>query len=388
MLTQPGFDLTLEARGAKVLDNEQGRVVIDSDLSIEGPFDSVQVAGEIDVLEGVIYIPEPEKQVIDLEDPSVIAVIDTTRLDPVVLPRPNPLLANLRVGVDVQISRNSWLRNTDANIEIYTPAGVPLSIEVDQRDRALTLEGSIQTDRGEYTYAGRRFEVESGSIIFLGTPELNPLLQILARYEVPQPRGEALAILITIGGTLAEPTIRLESNAQPPIAETDLISYLAFGRSSSSLQVQGGSGVSGEGAGAGLGALATQKLAGVALGALMEDVIGDLESSGMNELGLDVFRISPAELPDELALEEGGNVFKSTELEAGKYLTPRIFVAGQGRPTRALPGVRFEYRTPRGFVWTTSWQPRYLPSTPTFDLDREAVQTRVFGSFLLWEWRY
>jgi autotransporter translocation and assembly factor TamB len=388
MLTQPGFDLTLEARGAKVLDNEQGRVVIDSDLSIEGPFDSVQVAGDIDVLEGVIYIPEPEKQVIDLEDPSVIAVIDTTRLDSVVLPRPNPLLANLQVDVDVQISRNTWLRNTDANIEIYTPAGVPLSIEVDQRERALTLEGSIQTDRGEYTYAGRRFEVESGSIIFLGTPELNPLLQILARYEVPQPRGEALAILITIGGTLAEPTIRLESNAQPPIAETDLISYLAFGRSSSSLLVQGGSGVSGEGAGAGLGALATQKLAGVALGALMDDVIGDLESSGMNELGLDVFRISPAELPDELALEEGGNVLKTTELEVGKYLTPRIFVAGQGRPTRALPGVRFEYRTPRGFVWTTSWEPRYLPSTPTFDLDREAVQTRVFGSFLLWEWRY
>jgi translocation and assembly module TamB len=388
MLTQPGFDLNLEARGAKVLDNEQGRLVIDSDLSIEGPFDSVQVAGEIDVLEGVIYIPEPEKQVIDLENPSVIAVIDTTRLDPVVLPRPNPLLANLQVDVDVRVSRNTWLRSADANIEIYTPAGVPLGIELDQRERALTLEGSIQTDRGEYTYSGRRFEVESGSIIFLGSPELNALLQILARYEVPQPRGEALAILITIGGTLAEPTIQLGSNAQPPISETELISYLAFGGSSSSLLVQGGSGVSGEGAGAGLGALATQKLAGVALGALMDDVIEDLESSGMNELGLDVFRISPADLPDELALEEGGNVFKTTELEAGKYLTPRIFVAGQGRPIRALPGIRFEYRTPGGFVWTTSWEPRYLPNTPTFDLDREAVQTRVFGSFLLWEWRY
>jgi translocation and assembly module TamB len=387
--TEPGFDLTFEARGAEVLDNDQGRLVIDSNLAIEGPFDAVSVAGDINVLEGVIYIPEPEKQVVDLDDPSVIALIDTTGLDPLVLPRPNPLLDNLQVDVDVVISRNTWVRSSDANIELYTPSENPLNLQLDQRQGAITIEGSIQTDRGEYTYAGRQFEVSSGSIIFLGGPELNPLLQILARYEVPQPRGKPLAILVTIGGTLVAPTIRLESNAQPPLSETDLLSYLAFGSSSSSLLVQSGSGLTeGGGAGSGLGALATQKLAGVALGALMDEVIEDLEASGLSELGLDVFRISPAELPDEFALEEGGNVFRSTELEAGKYLTPRIYVAGQGRPTAAWPGTRFEYRTPGGFAWTTTWEPRYLPSEPSFDIDIEAPQTHVFGTFLLWEWRY
>ncbi len=386
---EPGFDLTFQARDAEVLDNEQGRLVVDSDLAMEGPLDGVRVTGDIDVLEGVIYIPEPEKPVIDLDDPLVIAVIDTTRVDPVVLPGPNPLLDNLEVDVDVEISRNTWVRNSDANIELYTPPDGALSLQLDQSQRTFTVEGSIQMDNGEYTYSGRRFEVSSGSIIFLGTPEFNPLLQILARHEVPQPRGEALVILITIGGTLAEPMIELGSNAQPPLSQTDLISYLAFGRSSSSLLVQSGSGVSDDGAGSGgLGALATQKLAGVALGALMDEAIKDLEAGGLNEFGLDVFRISPAELPEELGLNEGGNVFRSTELEAGKYLTPRIFVAGQGRPTSAWPGIRFEYRTPEGFVWTTTWEPRYLPSEATFDLDKEAQQTRVWGSFLLWEWRY
>jgi hypothetical protein len=120
----------------------------------------------------------------------------------------------------------------------------------------------------------------------------------------------------------------------------------------------------------------------------MDEVIEDLEAGGLSELGLDVFRISPAELPDEFALEEGGNVFRSTELEAGKYLTPRIYVAGQGRPTAAWPGTRFEYRAPGGFTWTTTWEPRYLPNEPSFDLDSEAQQTHVFGTFLLWEWRY
>ena len=386
---EPGFELTFQARGAEVVDNKQARLVVDSDLTIEGPFDGVRVTGDIDVLEGVIYIPEPENAVIDLDDPIVIAVIDTTRVDPEVLPRPNPLLDNLEVDVDIQIARDTWARSPDANIELYTPASGPLSLQLDQSKRTLTLQGSIQMDRGEYTYSGRRFEVSSGSIIFLGTPELNPLLQILAHYEVPQPRGEALAILITIGGTLAEPRIELGSNAQPPLSQTDLISYLAFGRSSSSLLVQGGSGVSDDGAGSGdLGALATQKMAGVALGALMDDAIKDLEAGGLNELGLDVFRISPAELPEELGLDEGGNLFRSTELEAGRYLTPRFFVAGKGRPTSTWPGIRFEYRTPDGFVWMTTWEPRYLPSEPTFDLDTEADQTRVFGAFLLWEWRY
>ncbi|HKY60324.1 MAG TPA: translocation/assembly module TamB domain-containing protein [Gemmatimonadota bacterium] len=387
--TRPGFDLILQASGAEVLDNEQGRLVVDSDLAIKGPFDRVRVTGDINVREGVIYIPESEKPVIDFDDPALTAVIDTTRVDPVLLPRPNPLLDNLEVDVDVQIARDTWFRNSDANIELYTPVDGPLSLHLDQRERAFTLEGSIQTDRGEYSYSGRRFEIDNGSIIFLGNPEFNPLLQILAHHEVPQPRGEALTILITIGGTLVQPTIELGSNAQPPLSETDLISYLAFGRSSSSLLVQGGSTVSGGEPGSDdLGALATQKLSGVALGALMEEALKDLEAGGLNELGLDVFRISPADLPDELGLEEGGNVFRSTELEAGKYLTPRIFVAGQGRATSSWPGIRLEYHSHGGFVWTTTWEPRYLPSDPTFDPDTEAVRTRVFGSFLQWEWRY
>ena len=61
-------------------------------------------------------------------------------------------------------------------------------------------------------------------------------------YEVRLPVREAINIRILIGGTLRNPQISLESDAQPPIPQSDLLSYLAFGRSSSSLLQLEGSG--------------------------------------------------------------------------------------------------------------------------------------------------
>lgn len=387
---EPGFDLAIVARNAEMLDNDQAYARLDADLAITGPFDGVEVTGDIDVREGVIYIPD-SKDVIELDDPALIALLGTAGIEPGVLPEPNPLLDNLRVDMGIRISRDTWVRQgTDANIEIYTPAEAgALTLQLDQQEQAFILEGTVSTDRGVYNFAGRQFAVDQGSVVFLGDPGINPLLQITAQYQVPQPGRRAIAILINIGGTLTEPMITLDSNAQPPLSQSDLISYLAFGTSSTSLLSQGGSGLSGGGAGSGdLPALATQKLTGIALGAMMDDVVEDLESGGMRDLGLDVFRISPAELPSEVALDGAINLFRGTEFEAGKYLTPSIFVAGQGRPADAWPGARVEYRTPAGFRGIVTLEPRYLPSEPTLSSNQEPRSTNVFGAFVRWEWRF
>ena len=60
-----------------------------------------------------------------------------------------------------------------------------------------------------------------------------------------------------IGGTLSRPRIALDSDARPPLSQSDLLRYLAFGRTSSSLLQVEGSSLSGGGgssnlAGAGL----------------------------------------------------------------------------------------------------------------------------------------
>lgn len=384
---EPGFDLALTARDARVLNNEQGRIRADAELAVEGPFNAVRVTGDLRIREGDIFVPETDPRLIDLEDPAPLALIDRAGLDPDGLLARNTLLETLRVDVALRIRRNTWVRTPAADVEIYTPddAG-PLALQLDRGDATFTLDGLVNTDRGEYEFSGRRFDLTSGAVTFIGGQPINPLLQITAEHQVPRQGREALAIQINIGGTLEEPRVTLESNAQPPLPQSDLIAYLAFGESSSSLLSTGGSGLNeGGGDGGGLGALATQKLTAIALGALVNDAVEDLERSG-SRLGLDVVRVSPAEIPSELQFDGAINLARTTELELGSYLTPRWFVATQGRAT-ALPGVRVEYRTPAGFRWVTTWEPRYLPSRPSF-ADDGATQNRVLGTFLLWEWRY
>lgn len=273
------------------------------------------------------------------------------------------------------------------NVEVYTPSeSDPLRVTVDRVGHRFALEGVIHADRGDYAFAGREFKLTAGSVTFL--PEQpDPMIQLSARHEVPRRTREALVVLVSVGGTLAEPKVSLSSNVQPPIAESDLLSYLAFGRESSSLLTSEGSGVIGDALG-GLGILAEQQLAGLGLSAVTQAFVSNLESEGM-KAGLDVFRVRPRAIPDELNFAGYfRNLVRSIDVEAGEYLTPRLFVAVEGTVGAGrLPGLRAEYVTPRGFSWITTWGSRFLPPVPTLD-ELTARSVYVFGSFLTWQKRF
>jgi translocation and assembly module TamB len=394
-LTEPVFNLDVEARDALIIDTEDARLVVDSDLEISGPLVAMEVTGEVRTRRGVIYIPELAEfgggEVVNLEDPGTFTRIDTLFAAErgMLAAEPNPLLDNLRMDVAVQIDRDVWLRSTEANVEIYTPDEIgPLRIRMNGGPGALALEGTINTDRGTYEFMGRLFQLTRGAVTFDGGTDLNPYLQLAAEHEVRLPGREGFEIRVLVGGTIENLTITLESSAQPPISQTDLMSYLAFGREASSLLQIQGSGVSGQGTSSGglvgnVAALATQQLAAVAI----DELVKDLERDAARGLGLDVIRITPADLPPEVFTGSYVDVLRGTEVEAGRYITPRLFIAGQARPSRVQPGVRVEYRDPQGFIWTTSWQPRFLPSEPTLG-EQEPERTSVFGAFLLREWRF
>jgi translocation and assembly module TamB len=343
---------------------------------------------------GVIYIPEVADlgggQVVGLDDPATFARVDTLfAAERRALVEESPLLDNLRLDIAVQIDRDVWLRSTEANIEIYTPPEVgPLQVRMNGGPAALALEGTVNTDRGEYEFMGRRFRLTRGGVTFLGEAEFNPFVQLAASHEVRIPGREGFDIRVVISGTLDDLAVTLESSAQPPISQTDLMSYLAFGRDASSLLQFQGSGLSGQAtAGGGLvgnvAGLVTQQLAAVGVEALVKDLEGDAARS----LGLDVVRITPADLPAELFTGSYLDMLRGTEVELGRYVTPRLFIAGQARPTLVHPGVLVEYRTPQGFRWVTTWQPRFLPSEPTLGETRPE-RASVFGSFLFREWRF
>jgi hypothetical protein len=194
---------------------------------------------------------------------------------------------------------------------------------------------------------------------------------------------------VVLGGTLQAPRLTLESDAPPPISQSDLLSYLAFGRSSSSLLEfnVSGSGVSGGGSASGnlasqTAAIASRQLASVALGVAVDEIEGDASRS----LGADFFNITPADLPTEANANTVSTFFQGTELELGKYIGPGTFLAAQGTLS-GTPGFRVQHRAPKGFIYEVSVGPRYLVQKPTI-ASQDIKEVRSKGLFLIREWKF
>jgi translocation and assembly module TamB len=393
-ITRPSFDLRMVATNARVLDNDKGRINADANIGVEGPFEAVYVTGTANVRNGVIYVPKSEgKDVINADDPAVFAVVDTSVIaDREVLPAQSPLMENLRVDVTLNVSRDTWVRSPDGNVEIYTPERYgALTIHVDRARQALALEGVLNADRGTYEFMGRRFVINRGSATFIGDPDMNPMLQITAAHEVTLVGTGAIDIEVIIGGTLRNPKLTLQSTAQPPIPQSDLLSYLAFGRSSSSLLQVQGSALSGQSSGSGelagyVASIATRQLAGVALDVLTSE----LEQDAARSLGTDVFNVTPADVPAELSSNSVISSLSLTEIEAGKYVNrSRTFLAVQAQPANKNPfGIRLEHRMPKGLRLELSYVPRYLVREPTLAAQADPPRKNIFGAFVIREWRF
>jgi translocation and assembly module TamB len=389
-LTRPSFDLQLVAQEAQVLNNDRGDAVVNANLTVEGPFGGAHVGGEITVIEAVVYIPESDdKQVIGPGDPALFNVLDTSVVaDRELFPGQSPLLANLTMDVTVVVNRDTWVRSPDANVEVYSDG--PLRLHIDRSKQSLALEGVLATERGLYTFLSRRFDIRRGSATFMGGESgLNPTLQITGEHEVQLPANTQLRIQVVIGGTLESPTISLSSDAQPPLTQSDLLSYMAFGRSSGSLLQVGGSSVA-QGAGTPalqtVGAFAGQQVVGMALGVAVDQ----LEGEAARSMGVDVFNITPADTYEEI-LRRGDflSFLRATELEVGWYLNPRTFGGVQSRlSTETPPGLRIQHRMWQNYLVEGSFEPRFELRVPSLGTVQENPAFGVFGLFLFREWRF
>ena len=387
-LSEPAFDLRFDAANALVLDNDKGTLKADAHLAMNGPFKQAHVTGSVRIRDGVVYVPpSDDKNIIGAGDPALFSVMDTAVVaNKELFPAQSPLLANLVADVSLRVDRDVFVRSREANVEVYSDGD--LGIHVNRAKQAFVLDGVLLSERGEYTFMTRRFNIKRGSATFINSAELNPTLQVTAEYEVRLPAREALNIQIVIGGTMNNPHISLQSDAQPPIAQSDLLSYLAFGRSSSSLVQLEGSGLtngsSGPGNVVGAGAsLASRQLAGVALGVFADQLAGEAARS----LGADVFNITPADVQTDV-----GSFLKATEIEFGKYIKSHTFVATKTRlDPGALnrPGFELQHRFGgnRGYSLEASLETRYLLHEPTL-APQTVGTTSALGLFLVRNWRF
>ncbi len=380
-IAHPEVDLKLNTDQTRVLDNARGQLVVSSRLAFKGPVDTLDVNGSVIVTQGIIRIPDPEEwNLINTGDPTLFAIADTALTRELELEPPSPILKNASVDVRLEVQRGTWARSREANIEVFGE----LAIERFTGDQQFTVTGALQSDYGDYELYGRRFNVSRGSVRFTGAPD-NPVLQLLATHEVRQAGRAPFEIQVSIGGTLERPNISLTSQAQPTLTQSDLISFLAFGQSSTSLLQFDGSAIEGGGlAGSSLSgnvaSLATRQLASVALGALFADLEADLSE----RTAADVLRIRPAELPSGLSLGDFATVARGTQLEIGKYLNRNTFFVGQFRATFDVPGATLERRYGTQFRVRTSLETRYHPLVPSLTAGLLPKEYHVIAAVLRW----
>ncbi|HEU4341330.1 MAG TPA: translocation/assembly module TamB domain-containing protein [Candidatus Binatia bacterium] len=211
------------------------------------------------------------------------------------------LYRRLRLDVTTAISRGTWIHLDEGSIE--TTGKLRLRKEP---QGPLTVAGTIQGTRGSYTFQGRRFQIEKAELTLTGGSQIDPLLDIVARYKVPQ-----YQIDLVIGGYSSKPTLNLRSD--PSLEQADILSVLLFGKPISELN-------KGE----------QNNLQKQALKATADFVSSDLRQSVARKLGVDTLEFGVGE---NLA---GG------QIEAGKYVTSDVFVStkqqfgGDGRQEYAI----------------------------------------------------
>ncbi|MBL0169286.1 MAG: translocation/assembly module TamB domain-containing protein [Gemmatimonadaceae bacterium] len=239
---KPAFDLRLTANNFLAIDKPRTASLVlttTTPVSLTGNSDAARVRGAVRIDRGKVYIRAlAQRRGLDLTDN--FDVVDTTFLGfNALLPNaPSALLQNLVLdNVRVNIGDDVWLRSPEANLKLGGALRVTRAVGRDGSRARLALADSLVVERGTYQLnlgiARPSFEVDRGVVRFYGDPDLEPALDITALHTVRELRANSnrqdVRIRVSIGGTLDRPTLALSSADNPPLPESDMLSYLVTG---------------------------------------------------------------------------------------------------------------------------------------------------------------
>lgn len=265
---------------------ERISAALTGDLSVKGEGEKVDISGKITVEKARITIPDsepkelPEIQYVDVEEDEF--EVESGKEE-------NYFDKNVALNMQVKMIRNNWVRGQGANIELRGDLDIKKNYH-----QSLRIIGDINVIRGTYENFGKVFRIEEGNVSFSGGQEIDPFLDITALYRVSSNN-----IFINIGGRASKPKITLSSD--PAMSETDIVSFLIFGASSSDISSGQRSAAGGIASG----------LAGGLAAAQLERLMG-------NAVSLDVVSIS------------------GTNVEVGKYLTEDLYIAYERGTTDSI----------------------------------------------------
>ncbi len=343
----------------------------------------VLTGSAVTVNQGVLYFADLiTKNVIDLGDPANAALVDTTVLRRRGLGNDfaSRFLDSLQINNLVfRLGNDVWLRSDEANVQLEG------QLTVSKQRKQYLLGGDLNAPRGTYSLKvgvlpSADFTIQSGTVRYERTPDLNADLDLKAQHVVHTAEGESIPIDAEITGTIRVPKVTLNSPGRN-LSTRDMVSYLFLGRSS--FQVAG----SGPG-----GQQADQYVAQSAGTILLGAATSEFSRAALSgSTGLNMFEIRPGTTPGGL---QSGTA--PTQLAAGWQLGSRWFVsfdAGfclvQGASVQSRNfGASIEYRIAREWRFQAAARPVQACITNRAADVFTTLNRYQLGGDLLWQRDY
>lgn len=368
--SDPGLDLDLRARGLQAADRRRISVRLDGRGRLGGSYRAPELTGEFRLSNGTLRIDEflRQAEVVDLNDPALLALVDTTTLAErrLLAGARNPFTENLRADLTVRLGPDLWLRSPDVSVELR--GSLELRTSPEQED--VTAFGGVEIVRGSYRYAtrfgyARQLRISGGQLEFVGTPGLDPNVQVTAVHRARTEQG-TLLVRAEVGGTLSSPTLTFTS--EPALSESDEVCVLLFNAPCAA-------GPGGQVVGNVLGAFGGQ-LSGVLAG----------------EAGLDYFNIRSAGPQGGAGGSGAGDDqgpasdIAATEVEVGKYLTPELFLSVSQPLGGRIPDLMLDWRFAESWTAEFRFEERFRQElgASASNIDRD----QSWGMFLFRDWTF
>lgn len=378
-LASPALDLDIALSSFNAVDRRDIAGAVSGQLQLQGRYGQPRVLGSLQVERGDLFLDEFARNVgvVDLSDPRFFSFIDEEILTsrPLLAETRNPFMNNLLVNIDLEVERNAWIRSDQLDVEMRGE----LIVTYDRRSRDVVMVGELEAVRGQYQFLGQNFEVEGGTVEFVGIPGINPDMNIQAVARVRRRQSaEPLEITAQVGGTLIEPTVEL-TTPDAAVSESDILSYIAVGQPASALTTNV-SGAAGGFVGGFVGGSLTSSLSTLAQGSSWIDFLSisqafDASAVGAGSQGL-------------------GQSFAGTQVELGRYFGGDYFAALILRPLASagtggvLGGARIEWQASAQYYLEVFAEDRFL-RTGAFGFREVDLESQlIFGFSLFREWGY
>ncbi len=377
--TDMTLDLEFEANRFVGIDRRSMQATFDGAGTLTGSYRRPELGGRFQVSRGSVDAERfvRQRRVVDLTDPSVYALLDTVvvRDERLIGRLENPFLQNLKMNAGLSVGPDFWLRSSALEVELRGD----LEIRMDRAEGELTATGTLSLPRGKFRYVSgtgtnlsslysRQLQIARGEITFVGTPGLDPNLDIDAEYRTQGEIGR-VTIRVHVGGSSLAPTMTTSSD--PPLPESDRICYLLFSTACFGASNQGGDFATTlvrEGL---LGSVSNQISQVLVGGVGLVDYV-DIRSSGASEGDLNA---------------SGTGLLYGTEIEIGRYLTPELFVKVTQPFGGRLPGLTMDW------AFLPDWRLEFKTEDrfnryQSYGYSFSTYSSRTWGLMLYREWAF